>query len=122
MLTRVNVSTLSKYASFNEENSDSLIPIDVAVEADRKAQSPVITGAMARLLGYRLEPLESPERRPVTREDGHAISMEVADVVSELHRALADNHINAAEKKRILKEVNEAIRELEKLRSNLTGA
>lgn len=33
LLTRVNVSTLSKYASFNEENGEALIPIDVAVEA-----------------------------------------------------------------------------------------
>ncbi|MGO6998995.1 phage regulatory CII family protein [Rhizobium leguminosarum] len=116
-LTRVNVSTLSKYASFNDEYRESLIPCDVAIEADRRAQSPVILTAMARLLGYRLVRDDEAElRQPATLSDVMKTYSESADVIREANKALADGEIDAADRKAVLPEIDEAIRALQQLR------
>ena len=122
LLTRVNVSTLSKYASFNEENSEALIPVDVAIEADRRAKSPVIVGAMARALGFKLviDDDHPHEARPVTETDAIDLMSEVMDVVRELQAAQVAGTIGtAAAKKRIGKEIHEAIRELKEMLVNI---
>ncbi len=121
LMTRVTVSTLSKYASFNEENREALIPVDVAIEADRKAQSPVILSAMAHLLGYRLVAGEGRERRAITRESGTLVSLEVMDVVRVIHEALQDGKLDAADNKSIVKECDEAIRLLQQIRDSASG-
>lgn len=121
LMTRVNVSTLSKYASFNEENREALIPVDVAIEADRKAQSPVILSAMAHLLGYRLVTSESRERRAITQESGTLVSLEMMDVVRALYDAFQDGKRDAADNKVIVKECDEAIRLLQQIRDSAAG-
>nr|WP_236775650.1 phage regulatory CII family protein [Agrobacterium tumefaciens] len=121
LLTRVNVSTLSKYASFNDENSEALIPIDVAVEADRRAKSPVIVGAMARKLGYRLvvDDERQPEARPIDESDMMDLMSEFADVIKVVQEAKQTGTLGtAAVTKRITKEVHELIRELKELMVN----
>ncbi len=116
LLTRVNASSLSKYSSFNDENATSLIPVDVAVEADRQAKSPVITAAMARLLGYRLVPDEADQvRGPVTEQDAHNVLRESMDVSRAILDALLDKHVDSLERKRIAKEAREAIRAIEQV-------
>ncbi|MBK3745837.1 hypothetical protein G3A39_42530, partial [Paraburkholderia aspalathi] len=55
--TRVGTASLSKYASFNDEFRESFIPIDVAIEIDRRAKTPTIVKEMAALLGYELRPI-----------------------------------------------------------------
>jgi len=116
-LTRVNVSTLSKYASFNDEYRESLIPCDIAIEADRRAQSPVILTAMARLLGYRLvRDDEAEARRPATLTDVMKTYSESADVIREANKALADGKVDDADRKAVLPEIDEAIRALQQLR------
>jgi hypothetical protein len=114
-LTRVNVSTLSKYASFNDEFTDSVIPCDVAVEADRRAKSPVITSAMARALGFRLVPDEDrpDESSPITEMDAIRVMSEASDVLKAITEAREDGRVDALERKRIAKELRELIRAAE---------
>nr|WP_154146718.1 phage regulatory CII family protein [Brucella sp. 10RB9212] len=116
--TRVGVSTLSKYASFGEEHGDSFMPIDVAVEVDRRAQTPTIIKAAAGLLGYELIPASSSAGRSsdnatLTEMDAHRVMSEAMDVSKSIVTALEDGRIDAGEKRGITKEVREAIRALE---------
>ena len=121
--TRVSTSQLSKYASFGDDNADSFVPIDVAIEVDRAAKSPVIVKEMAALLGYELAPkrqaVDFHSVLPVTQADGYRVLKETMDVVQALNDALADSRIDAADFKKIDKELLEAIRELEKVRNAL---
>ena len=121
--TRVSTSQLSKYASFGEENADTFAPIDVAIEIDRAAKSPVIVKEMAGLLGYDLTPrlqLSSEvSHGPVTLADGYRVLKETMDVVQALNDALSDGRIDAADAKKLEKELLEAIRELEFVRNAL---
>nr|WP_210271367.1 phage regulatory CII family protein [Rhizobium sp. RM] len=121
LLTRVNVSTLSKYASFNDENREALIPIDVAIESDRRAKSPVIVGAMARKLGFKLvvDDELQPEARPINEADMMDLMSEFADVIKVVQEAKITGTLGtAAVTKRITKEVHELIRELKELMVN----
>jgi hypothetical protein len=119
-LTRVNVSTLSKYASFNDDLKESVIPCDVAVEADRRAKSPVITSAMARMLGYRLVPdSEQPDAGPVTEMDAHRVLSESMDVSRAILDAVLDNRIDALERKKIAAEARQAMRAIEQVLAKL---
>lgn len=121
--TRVSTSQLSKYASFGEENADTFAPIDVAIEIDRAAKSPVIVKEMAGLLGYdltpRLQPSSVVSHGPVTLADGYRVLKETMDVVQALNEALSDGRIDAADAKKLEKELLEAIRELEFVRNAL---
>ncbi|TWF53243.1 phage regulatory CII family protein [Neorhizobium alkalisoli] len=121
-LTRVVVSQLSKYASTSEENFEQLIPVDIAVEADRRAGKPLIVEEMARQLGYRLELVDQPAagRRKITDDDAMDLMKEAMDVIHALRTARADGKIDAADRKRITVEVRELQRELEELLTNLS--
>lgn len=111
LLTRVGTSTLVKYASRGERKDDdggghehdtTLIPADIAVEADMRAGSPVIVTEMARLLGFRLEPLgEKLEAGALTEDDVDRIMDEATEVWREARAAFADGRIDALEKKRL---------------------
>jgi hypothetical protein len=115
-LTRVNVSTLSKYASFNDDYADFVIPCDVAVEADRRAKSPAITSAMARALGFRLVPDENETvGGPITEMDAHRVLSESMDLSKAILNALLDNRIDALERKQIAREGREALRAIEQV-------
>ncbi|PWE57644.1 hypothetical protein DEM27_00055 [Metarhizobium album] len=122
-LLRMGIPTLSKYASFNEEHGDNFIRVDLAVEADRRAGSPVITAAMARELGYRLVREERVGGSPLEfcHRTALRLNADLVDVIREITAALDDLKIDAGERKRILKEINEAIRALEQARDQLTG-
>jgi hypothetical protein len=119
-LTRVNVSTLSKYASFNDDLTENVIPCDVAVEADRRAKSPVITSAMARALGYRLVADDAaPIAGPITEMDAHRVLSESMDLSKAILNALLDNRIDALERKQIAREGREALRAIEHVLAKL---
>ena len=53
-VTRVRQGQLSKYGLAGEDHAACFAPIDVALEADIEAGSPIITEMMAKLQGYRL--------------------------------------------------------------------
>lgn len=117
--TRVSTSTLSKYASFNDEHHDSFMPIDVVIEVERKAKTPTIIKQAAELLGYELVPMaardECIESHALTAMDAHRVMSETMDVSQAVLTALDDGRIDAGERKLIAKEAREAIRALEGL-------
>lgn len=122
--TRVGVSTLSKYASFNDEHHDSFMPIDVVIEVERRAKSPVIVRQLAALLGYELAPCKRSDvslAGAVTEADAHRVLKEAMDVAQAIINAREDNRIDAAERKIIDKELVEAIRALEDVRRALAS-
>lgn len=105
--TRVGVANLSKYASGRDEQ---FMPIDIAVEADMRAGSPVIVSEMARQLGYRLEPEAGSGRvKPHDLSDADALtlSMEAADAVRVIHEAVASGRLDELSWRRISKEIHE---------------
>ena len=116
--TRVGTSTLSKYASFNDEHHDSFMPLDVAIEVDRKAKSPTIIKQAAELLGYELVAANAVidgDHAPLTAMDAHRVMSETMDVSQAVLAALADGRIDAGERKTIAKEAREAMRALQDL-------
>lgn len=109
--TRVSVSQLSKYASFKEEDDKSYMPIDVAIDLDLAAQSPMIVGQMAALLGYRLERIAVAEHiGPLSAGDAHTLLSEAMDVSKTILKASEDGHYDSLEKKQIRHELCELIR------------
>lgn len=121
LLTRVGVSTLSKYASGADEWRDNVIPIDIAVEADMRAETPIIIGEAARILGYRLEPLDGASKasRRMTDCDVMDFIKEATDVFCALRDARADGRICAADKMQIEGQLRELEREIVEIRRNM---
>ena len=112
LMTRVNVSMLSKYASFNEEFAEKLIPIDIAVEADRRAKSPVILSAMADIMGYQLVPLEArvQDAAGLSEADALLIMDEASDFWRLVRAAYADGRIDSLERKELLRKLRQLMR------------
>lgn len=121
--TRVNEATLSKCASASPDNERNFVGIDVAVEIDLLAGSPVILSAMAEMAGYRLVTSDEVvgDGRPLTIHDALVIANEAADVVKAITEALAgDGTIDAAEDRIITREVDELVRVLKKTLRNVS--
>jgi hypothetical protein len=122
--TRVSTSTFSKYASENDEFRKHFIPLDVAIEVDRRLKSPLIIKVAAELLGYKLVPVQVPAAKsvraaPVTELDATRVMKETMDVAQAIIEARKDNRIDAADRKIILKEINEALQALEDVKHSL---
>lgn len=113
-MTRVKQAALAKYGSAGEDCADKYMPVDVAVEADMEAGSPIITAKMAKLLGFRLVPIEAEANAvlPVTLKDGLLIASEMADVVKVISAALEDGVVDSAERAAIVREIDEAVKAL----------
>ncbi|KQY71335.1 hypothetical protein ASD52_06530 [Ensifer sp. Root142] len=119
LLTRVGVSTLVKYASRGDRRDDgrdeyieTMIPIDIALEADMRAGSPIITSEMARHLGFRLEPLATAASKgsALSERDAHLVLSEAMDVSKALLKAFEDGRIDALERRQLGTELRELIR------------
>ncbi|MBO9099981.1 MULTISPECIES: phage regulatory CII family protein [unclassified Rhizobium] len=109
--TRVSVSQLSKYASFKLEDEGTYMPIDVAIDLDLAAQSPMITSQMAELLGYRLEPIgNTGSAGKLSVADAHVVLSEAMDVSQAILKAFEDGRVDALEKKQLRQELCELIR------------
>lgn len=110
--TRVVVSQLSKYASEQDDHLKTFMPIDVAVDVDRAAKSPVITSRMAEMLGFRLVPLDEAVKAEPGLSEGDAL--QIMDEATELWRmtraAFADGRIDALEKKTLCLQLHQLIR------------
>ncbi len=130
-LTRNNVPALSKYASVNTiinadgeeelEYGKYVIPVDIAIEADRRAKHPWIIGEAARQLGYRLEPLAAALREPlkVSERDAHVILAEAMDVSRLLIAAFDDGRLDALEKKQLRGELRDLIAVAQRMLDNI---
>jgi uncharacterized membrane protein YebE (DUF533 family) len=120
LLARVGVSTLSKYASVSAEFRENIVPVDIAVEADRRAGSPIIIGEAAKQLGFELVPLAGQvAAKPVTEADAHRILKETMDVSQAIIAARADGKVDSLERKEISQEAREAIRALQAVLAGL---
>lgn len=129
--TRNNVSTLSKYASVTRaihpdgtsqlEYGDKVIPVDIAIEADRRARHPWIISEAARQLGYRLEPLSEAlmSARKISERDAHVILAEAMDVSRTLITAYEDGKLDALERKMLRGELRELIATAQRLLDGL---
>jgi len=109
-VTRIRAAQLSKCGSANEENVATFLPVDVAVEADMEAGSPIILSAMAEVLGYQVVPLApaaSIEAKPLTERDALRIAREAADVVNAMVKAIEDGAVDSAEERQITREIDE---------------
>lgn len=115
--TRGKVSQLSKYASDAEPNAETFMPLDIAIEADRRAKDPVITREMARMLGYRLVIDASSGRAAGTIEDAdvHAFLLETHDLHRVILEAKRDGKVDSLDKQLIAKEAREAMREIQEI-------
>lgn len=117
-VTRVKAGNLSKYGSNGEDNLDKFMPIDVAVEADLEANSPIIVSAMAEMLGYKLVPIAGGTESvadALAIADVLKIANEMGDVVRATTEALADGHVDGAERKEITRQIDEAMQALKAL-------
>lgn len=126
-VTRIRSAQLSKCGSTGEENAEKFLPIDVAVEADIEAGSPIILSAMADIVGYRVTPIVegadlSVALAPPTHRDLVRLNSDLMDVVRAVGDALDDDHVDGREKKEITREIDEAIKALQALQQRIGGA
>lgn len=120
LLARVGVSSLSKYASVSADFRENVVPVDIAVEADRRAGSPIIIGEAAKQLGFELVPISGQvAAKPVTEADAHRILKETMDVSQAIMAARADGRVDSLERKEISQEAREAIRALQAVLAGL---
>jgi hypothetical protein len=121
LLTRVGVSTLSKYASNGEDHEETLVPVDVAIEADQRAGTPVIVSEMARQLGFRLEPLErrAADADGLSEEDVLKIMDKAHDLFRLARLAFADGKLDALERRDLGQQLRRVIRACECVLSRL---
>lgn len=124
-VTRVKANALSSYASANDEKADKFMPVDVAVECDMEANSPIILSAMAAMLGYKLVPCDGAASAavsaPVNGRDALRIAREAADVVRAIDEATQDDHIDARERKDITSEIDELVKVLQCVQRRIGG-
>jgi hypothetical protein len=118
LVTRVEAAVLSKYGSPAE--TDKFMGIDVAVELCRDIGAPLVVEEMARLLGYRLEPLAAGDAGAVDAGDLADVHRETAEVVQTLARALPDG-IDTAERRDLRREISQGITALHRLDRKVAG-
>lgn len=108
---RASVSQLSKYASTAEENAETLIPLDVALEVDRAAGSLVILSAYAQVIGFEIIPAASAEETAELCEmDAHRIGQHGAELAAEIFRAREDGVTDALEARAITERAMRLVR------------
>ncbi|WP_180897338.1 hypothetical protein [Martelella soudanensis] len=91
-VTRVAEAQLSKYGLASEDHAETFIPVDVALDADLEAGSPIITTAMAQAQGFRLVRAEREDaEHRLEFCDISALGMSFSDLQRALHEALADD-------------------------------
>lgn len=112
--TRINEKTLSKQASGSDEHEKTFAAIDVAVEIDMLAGTPIITAMMAEMLGYQLVPINTEGSGHVAealaQRDAVHLMVEAMDAIKVFNDAMADNHLDAGEKRAVAKEFEDAIK------------
>lgn len=121
-VTRVRQGQLSKYGLAGEDHAACFAPIDVALEADIEAGSPIITEMMAKLQGYRLvrETAELPDAG-LTHRDISGLNAELGDVSRLALEALDDGKIDARERRDLLAELDGLKKQIALVEGKLGG-
>lgn len=97
--TRVGTSNLAEYASVHHPARHA--PIDVVLDLELIAGEPHVTAALARLQGYRLEPI-APVNSGDVVSPAQRLVRSTADLAAQLLDALADNTITTGERDALL--------------------
>lgn len=114
--TRVAEAQLSRYAG---DSYPDFMPIDIALDCDLDAGSPVIAASLAVIQGYRLVREPAAGAGAATMTDLAAVVRETADVTTALIGALEDGAVTPAEAERLNQEIEEAIAELRRLQGKV---
>jgi len=117
--TRVEPSALSKYKAPHEDGH--FMPIDVALDCDLAAGAPTILAAMASIQGYKIMPIVDAPAHLCSGLVGRIIR-ETGELSAVVLDAMSDGHLTPAEKQRIEKELDEAIKAMWELRAAVRGA
>lgn len=100
-------ATLGRYASLATEDVDRFIPVNLVIELEAAAKMPMVTKAMAELLGLKIEFGEDSNDRPGgLNSDVIALSQRFATLMAEYNHSIADGVISLNEAKRLLDETN----------------
>ena len=100
-------ATLGRYSSLSVEDADRFIPVNLAVELESAAGVPLVTIAMAELLGLKVEAAEEGDERPGGLNSYViALSQRFATLMAEYNHSIADGVISLNEAKRLLDETN----------------
>lgn len=112
-------STLTKYASTNEEWRENFIRVDLAVELDRRTEHPFLLSAISRIVKD-----EQPTSfGAVTAAAVLRLDKALDDVVHAVAMAIEDdNHIDAAERQVIRHKIVAAKQFLARLDAAMIGA
>ena len=92
--TRLDQGTLSRAGNNNESN---FLPIDDAVRIDGMTGNATIVRAMARLLGFRLVPIDAPNNQPSLIHDAADMAKQSGELVSEVIDIASDGTITPTE-------------------------
>lgn len=106
--TRVSKSAIGRYGSTGADDAEFHMPIDVALDLDREAGLPVVTGALAQSLGFRLVVDHIEPGGRVSPNDTVTVMSSACEFGSALSRALEDGRIDESE----VREVNQTIERL----------
>ena len=105
--TRVLQPALSNYG--NKALPDKVIPLDVAIELDRAAASPLLIGAAARMLDCELVPRGREAVAALGMADAREVAKETSDVVNVLLDFLSSGApLDEALRRELLREIGEA--------------
>ncbi len=112
--TRVSEGQLSKYGLASEEHAETFIPLDVALEADREAGSPIIASALAAAQGFRLVPADAADsEHGLDYRDVTTVGVAFSNFQSRMHEALSDDgKVDEAERRAILRDFDKLMRSL----------
>lgn len=119
LITRVEVPALSNYSSPSE--MEKFMPVDVVVDLCRDIGSPILVEEMARLLGFKLVPLDPEEGGDVGYEDIADLSREGGDVVQTLANGLKDGRLDPGERREARREIAENVAVLRRLDRKIAG-
>ncbi|AJY44684.1 hypothetical protein [Martelella endophytica] len=114
LTTRVSEGQLSKYGLASEDHQDTYIPLDVALEADREAGSPIIAAALAAAQGFRLVPEDAEDpAQGLDYRDVTTVGVAFSSFQSRMHEALSDDgKVDEGERRAILRDFDRLMRAL----------
>ncbi|MBY5849644.1 hypothetical protein [Rhizobium leguminosarum] len=113
----VGSSTLTKYASPNEEWKDSFIRLDLAIELDRRTGHPFLLEAMTKLV----KNAPSKSFGALTASAVLRLDVVLDDVVREVVKAIENDHVDAAERLAVCERIVAAQAVLACLFAQMTG-
>jgi len=115
-ITRVRRSVLSDYGN---RNSPHVVPVDVAIDLDRCAQTPLILQAMALAEGYTLLPIEVG--KGCVAASMSAIAENAGRTISTALMAIADGVITREEADAMLRELADLLRVVQHAQAAVMG-